>query len=364
MLKKFIVRGIHSTSAALTVPFQKDSVLKNAISLKGPKYSWTKEEIKEIYDTPLLELIYSAQIQHRRYHDPTKIQLCSLLNIKTGGCSEDCKYCPQSTSNNTGLKAGKLVTVEEVEAAAKEAKLNGATRFCMGAAWRDMAGRKSALKRISEMIAKVNELGLESCVTLGMINKEQINQLNDAGLTAYNHNIDTSREHYKNIISTRTYDDRLETIKNVQESGINVCTGGILGLGETHEDHVSFLYTLSNITPHPESVPINRLVPVAGTAIVEELKKPGSKKLEFEEIIRTMATARILMPRSIIKLAAGRYTMKEYEQFLCFMAGCNSIFTGKKMLTTNCNDWNDDKRMLQKWGLEPMKAFQKPALLA
>ena len=192
-----------------------------------------------------------------------------------------------------------------------------------------------------------------------MVNAEQANQLKDAGLTAYNHNIDTSREHYKNVITTRSYDDRLATIKNVQKSGINACTGGILGLDETQEDHIGFLYTLSNITPHPESVPINRLVPIKGTKIVEELDKPEAKKLDFEDIVRTIATARIVMPTSIVRLAAGRYTMKEYEQFLCFMAGCNSIFTGKKMLTTYCNGWTEDKEMLRRWGMRPMKAFQR-----
>lgn len=338
------------------------SALDYAMSLETPSNVWSKEQLASIYNTPLIELVHNAQLQHRKWHDPSKVQLCTLMNIKTGGCSEDCKYCSQSSRNDTGLKAEKLVQVDDVIREAALAKKNGSTRFCLGAAWRDMNGRKSAMKKISEMITKVNEMGLESCVTLGMVNEEQSKQLKEAGLTAYNHNIDTSREHYKTIITTRSYDDRLATIKNVQKSGIKACTGGILGLGESEEDHIGFLYTLSNMSPHPESLPINRLVAIKGTPMAEELAKPGTKQLEFDEIVRTIATARIVIPQAIIRLAAGRYTMKETEQFLCFMAGCNSIFTGKKMLTTMCNGWDEDKTMLAKWGLEPMEAFQYDAL--
>ena len=232
----------------------------------------------------------------------------------------------------------------------------------MGAAWRDMMGRKSALGRISQMVKAVNDMGMETCVTLGMLDEQQARQLREAGLTAYNHNVDTSREHYSNIISTRSYDERLQTVQNVQKSGIKACCGGILGLGETQEDHIGFLYTLANMSPHPESLPINRLVPIQGTPIVEDLNKPNAKKLQFDEILRTIATARIVMPQSIIRLAAGRYTMKDHEQFLCFLAGCNSIFTGRRMLTTMCNGWEEDKLLLQKWGLEPMEAFTYDAL--
>lgn len=332
--------------------------LQYALSLEEPKHSWTKSELREIYHTPLLELTHAAQLQHRKWHDPTKVQLCTLMNIKSGGCSEDCKYCAQSSRNDTGLKAEKMVKVDEVIKEAEEAKKNGSTRFCLGAAWRDMKGRKSAMKRIQEMVTKVNDMGLETCVTLGMVDQDQAKQLKDAGLTAYNHNIDTSREHYSKVITTRTYDDRLQTIKNVQESGIKACTGGILGLGESEDDHIGFIYTLSNMSPHPESLPINRLVAIKGTPMAEELADPKSKKLQFDEILRTIATARIVMPKAIIRLAAGRYTMKETEQFVCFMAGCNSIFTGKKMLTTMCNGWDEDKAMLAKWGLQPMEAFK------
>lgn len=323
--------------------------------------AWTKEQIREIYNTPLLELTHQAQLQHRRFHDPSEVQLCTLLSIKTGGCSEDCSYCAQSSKNDTGLKAEKLINVEEVMTKARMAKENGSTRFCMGAAWRDMHGRKSGLKRIGEMVKRINdELSMETCVTLGMIDSEQAKVLKESGLTAYNHNIDTSREHYPNVITTRTYDERLATIKNVQNAGIKACTGGILGLGETQEDHVSFLYTLSNMSPHPESLPINRLVPIKGTPIEAQLKQqPKEKQLQFDSILRTIATARLIMPTSIIRLAAGRYTMKEHEQFLCFMAGCNAIFTGEKMLTTMCNGWDEDIAMLKKWGLKPMKSFSK-----
>ncbi|KAK8442037.1 biotin synthase [Candidozyma auris] len=310
-----------------------------------------------------MELTFQAQLQHRRFHDPSEVQLCTLLNIKTGGCSEDCKYCSQSSRYDTGTKPEKLVKLEEVQKAAIKAKENGSTRFCMGAAWRDMHGRKSGLRKIAEMVKWINdELQMETCVTLGMVDENQAKVLKESGLTAYNHNIDTSREHYPNVISTRTYDDRLETIKQVQKVGIKACTGGILGLGETPDDHVSFLHTLATMERHPESLPINRLVPIKGTPMEEEISKlpPGSnRKLKFEAILRTIATARLIMPESIIRLAAGRYTMKEHEQFLCFSAGCNAIFTGERMLTTMCSGWDEDIAMLKKWGMKPMRSFRR-----
>lgn len=334
------------------------NLINYALSLKAPINTWTKSQIKAIYHYPLMDLVFNAQVQHRNHHNPREVQLCTLLSIKTGGCSEDCKYCAQSSRNDTGLKAEKLLTLDTVMEKARIAKQNGSTRFCMGAAWRDMHGRKSGLKKISEMISTINdELGMETCVTLGMINSEQAKTLKQAGLTAYNHNIDTSKEHYPNIISTRSFDERLQTIENVENEGISVCTGGILGLGETEDDRISFLHTLSNLDKHPESLPINRLVPIKGTPIVEELEK-NQKKLEFDLILRTIATARLIMPKSIIRLAAGRYTMKDYEQFLCFMAGSNAIFTGEKMLTTMCNGWDEDKALLSKWGLVPMESFK------
>lgn len=312
---------------------------------------WSKQEIDSIYNSPLIELVHSAGVVHRKHHDPQEVQMCTLMNIKTGGCTEDCKYCAQSTRYNTGVQAEKIVKVDEVMKAAREAKENGSTRFCMGAAWRDMTGRKSGLKKIAQMVEEVNKLGLESCVTLGMINAEQMGVLKEAGLTAYNHNLDTSREHYPSVITTRSYDERLDTIDRVRTSGVSVCSGGILGLGETPKDHVSFLHTLSTLPEHPESVPINKLVPIKGTPMGDEIKK----EISFENVLRTIAAARVIMPRSIIRLAAGRYRMKENEQAMCFLAGANAIFTGHKMLTTMCNGWDEDKALLSKWGMRPMK---------
>ncbi|CAI5759229.1 unnamed protein product [Candida verbasci] len=364
-LSKAIPRSSQVTSSS-SINFNIPTTTQNVDSIdplhlalnSPPRSTWTKDQIKQIYNTPLMELTFQAQVQHRKYQPKNEVQLCTLLSIKTGGCTEDCKYCAQSSRHDTGLKAEKLLKIDEVFEKAKISKDNGSTRFCMGAAWRDMTGRKSGLKKISEMVAKINnELGMETCVTLGMINQEQAKTLKNSGLTAYNHNIDTSREHYPNIISTRTFDDRLETIKNVQNAGIKACTGGILGLGETPEDHVSFLYSLATMDQHPESLPINKLITIKGTPMETTLNDlPKEKHLQFDQILRTIATARLIMPKSIIRLAAGRYTMKEYEQFLCFMSGCNAIFTGEKMLTTMCNGWDEDIAMLKKWGLKPMKS--------
>lgn len=354
--------------------------LKKALETDTPLHDWTKPEIESIYHMPLLSLIHHASIIHHKFHDPSEVQLCTLMNIKTGGCSEDCKYCAQSSRYDTGLKAEKIVTVEQVYEQALKAKENGSTRFCMGAAWRDMRGRKSNLKRIAQMVEKVNSLGLESCVTLGMVeNEDQVEVLKNAGLTAYNHNVDTSREFYPKVISTRSYDDRLKTIATVRKGGVKVCSGGILGLGESTSDHIGFLHTLSTMEEHPESVPINRLVPIKGTPLGnlleeefgteeddgnnnstgEKKKKKKSIKLPFDAILRTAATARLLMPSSVIRLAAGRYTMKETDQAMCFLAGVNAIFTGEKMLTTMCNGWDEDKAMLERWGLKPMKSFER-----
>lgn len=351
-----------TTPSTLTHPQSSSPLSPIELARNNPPMStWTKQQIKQIYETPLMELTFQSQLQHRQYHDPTQVQLCTLLSVKTGGCSEDCKYCAQSSRNPTGLQAEKLLSVDYVMAKARAAKANGSTRFCMGAAWRDMTGRKSAMRRIGEMVRRINdELGMETCVTLGMLDETQARELKMYGLTAYNHNIDTSREHYPNVISTRSFDDRLQTLKNVEKAGISVCCGGILGLGETPDDHVSFLYTLASMEKHPESLPINRLVAIKGTPMEEELKQlPKEKHLQFDQILRTIATARLIMPESIIRLAAGRYTMKEHEQFLCFMAGCNAIFTGEKMLTTMCNGWDEDIQMLSRWGLKPMKSFSK-----
>jgi len=274
------------------------------------------------------------------------------MNIKTGGCSEDCSYCAQSSRYNTGLKATKMVQIKTVLEAARVAKANGSSRFCMGAAWRDMRGRRTNLNNIKEMVKGVRALGMETCVTLGMIDAEQAKELKDAGLTAYNHNLDTSREHYPSVITTRTYDERLATIKNVRDAGISVCTGGILGLGEKSKDHVGLIHTVATLPSHPESFPVNALVPIKGTPLGE------SNTVEFDAILRTIATARLVLPTTIIRLAAGRHTMQEEKQIMCFMAGANAVFTGEKMLTTACNGWKEDKAMFDRWGLRPMESHE------
>lgn len=275
------------------------------------------------------------------------------MNIKTGGCTEDCSYCAQSTryQEGTGLVAKKVESVESVLAAARVAKEKGSTRFCMGAAWRDMRGRKNSLRNIKEMVAGVHAMGMESCVTLGMVDGDQARELKEAGLTAYNHNVDTSREFYPSVISTRSYDERLKTLDHVRDAGINVCSGGILGLGESSEDRIGLLYTVSTLPSHPESFPVNALVPIKGTPLGDR------QPIQFTSMLRTIATARIIMPATIVRIAAGRTTMSEEKQALCFMAGANAIFTGEKMLTTDCNGWDEDHAMFGRWGLQPMKSF-------
>lgn len=351
-------------------PVKHRSELQDAIKATDARNAWSKQDIEKIYNTPLMELVFAAVrfffynitdakgLQgtiHRRFHDPSTIQMCTLLNIKTGGCSEDCSYCAQSTryAKDTGLKATKLVSVELVLEAAKKAKENGSTRFCMGAAWRDMRGRKSGLKTIKDMVSGVRAMDMEVCVTLGMIDDQQAKELKDAGLTAYNHNLDTSREFYPEVITTRSYDERLATIKHVSEAGINVCTGGILGLGEKPKDHIGLIYTVANLPEHPESFPVNALVPIRGTPLGDR------KPIAFDAILRTVATARSVMPKTIIRLAAGRINLNEEQQALCFLAGANAVFTGDKMLTTDCNGWGEDQDMFRRWGLIPMKSFER-----
>lgn len=293
---------------------------------------------------------------HRRFHNPSSIQMCTLLNIKTGGCSEDCSYCAQSSRYKTGVAASKMVTVDSVLSAAKIAKDNGSTRFCMGAAWRDMRGRKTNLKNIKAMVEGVRGMGMEVCVTLGMIDGSQAKELKEAGLTAYNHNVDTSREFYPSVITTRTYDERLATINAVREAGLNVCTGGILGLGEKATDRVGLIHTVATLREHPESFPVNTLVPIKGTPLGDNDPVP------FDATLRTIATARIVMPKTIVRLAAGRTTLSEEQQVLCFMAGANAVFTGEKMLTTPCNGWDEDRLIFDRWGLRPMESFEVEAL--
>jgi biotin synthase len=313
---------------------------------------WTREEITEIYNTPLLELIYRAATVHREYHDTAEVQVCTLLSIKTGGCSEDCAYCPQAARYNTGVNVQALMKTDEVLDYARKAKEAGSTRFCMGAAWREVRDNRD-FDRVIDMVKGVNELGMEVCCTMGMLTEDQARKLHDAGLYAYNHNLDTSEGHYGDIITTRTYDDRLNTLENVRKAGISVCSGGIIGLGETHEDRIGMLHTLSTLPEHPSSVPINALVPVAGTPLQH------NKKVDIWEMVRMIATARILMPASMVRLSAGRNEMSVTEQAFCFMAGANSIFAGEKLLTTPNPSFADDRMMFDLLGLKPREAFKQ-----
>jgi len=313
---------------------------------------WTREEISAIFNLPVLDLIYKAATVHREFHDPNEVQVCTLLSVKTGGCQEDCAYCPQAARYSTGVEVHKLMEVKEVVDKAVEAKENGSTRFCMGAAWREVRNNRD-FDKVLEMVKGVNSLGLEVCCTLGMLTPEQAQKLKDAGLYAYNHNLDTSEEFYGDIISTRTYDDRLDTLENVRQAKISVCSGGIIGMGEAEEDRIGMLLTLSTLPEHPESVPVNALVPVAGTPLEDQ------EKVSIWEMIRMIATARIIMPRAMVRLSAGRVRMTMEEQALCFMAGANSIFAGDKLLTTPNPGVVQDKEMFQVLQLRPRIAHKE-----
>ena len=298
-----------------------------------------------------MDLVYEAASVHRENHNPGEMQMCTLLSIKTGGCTEDCKYCSQSIHNNTDLEKEILMKTDEVLEQAKAAKAAGSTRFCMGAAWpRVLDGR--AFDRVCDMVKGVSDMGMEACVTLGMLNEEQALKLKEAGLTAYNHNLDTSREFYDKIITTRSYDERLETLQNVAKAGISACCGGILGLGEREEDRISLLHTLANLDPQPESVPINMLVPVKGTM-------ENTPKLDIFEWIRTIAVARILMPKSMVRLSAGRLQISKEAQTLAFMAGANAIFTGEKLLTTANPEEDFDAELLNQLGIQPRAPYKE-----
>ncbi|SIN64991.1 biotin synthase BioB [Chitinophaga niabensis] len=316
------------------------------------RHDWTLEEIKDIYNTPLLELMYRAATLHREYQDTAEVQVCTLLSIKTGGCSEDCAYCPQAARYNTGIDVQALMKKDEVLAYAQKAKDAGSTRFCMGAAWREVRDNRD-FDRVIEMVKGVNEIGMEVCCTLGMLTESQAQKLADAGLYSYNHNLDTSDDYYGEIITTRTYDDRLKTIDNVRKAGVTVCCGGIIGLGESHEDRINMLRTLSNMPSHPDSVPINALTRVKGTPL-EHLPK-----VEFWDMVRMIATTRILMPGAMVRLSAGRAEMSLSEQAMCFMAGANSIFTGEKLLTTKNPSFEEDHMMFELLGLKPREAFKE-----
>lgn len=317
------------------------------------RHDWTDAEIRAVHDLPLPELLYRAQTAHRLYHDPTKVQLCTLLSIKTGGCPEDCSYCPQSAHYKTPVEREPLLEVDTVLAAARAAREAGSTRFCMGAAWRQVRGGEE-FERVLAMVRGVRALGMEACCTLGMLTPEQAERLAEAGLTAYNHNLDTGPEFYDQIITTRTYDDRLRTLEHVRQAGITVCSGGILGMGETVDDRVAMLRVLASLDPHPESVPINALVRVAGTPLAQ------APKLAPLEIVRLIATARIVLPVSRVRLSAGRTEMSEETQALCLLAGANSIFTGERLLTTPNPGEDHDRDLLRRLGMEPLAAVPEP----
>ena len=312
------------------------------------RHDWTRPEIRAIYELPLPELLFRAQSVHRAFHTPGEIQMCRLLSIKTGGCPEDCEYCPQSAHYSTGVARENLMNVPEVLAAARRAKADGSTRFCMGAAWRD-APQGPEFQAVLEMVSGVAGLGMEVCCTLGMLTSDQARELKRAGLTAYNHNLDTSPEFYGEIIHTRTYDERLRTLAAVREAGITVCCGGIVGMGESDEDRIGLLEQLARLQPHPESVPINMLVRAEGTPLA------GQPDLDPLIMVRTIATARILMPKSRVRLAAGRLQLTREAATLCFLAGANSIFTGEKLLTTPNPAPSEDEALLRDLGLKPLQ---------
>lgn len=314
--------------------------------------AWTREQVQAVFDMPLLELVFRAATVHRTHHDPQRVQLCTLMNIKEGGCSEDCAYCSQSSRYKTHSQATQLEQVDTVLREARRAKENGSTRFCMGAAWREIGGRKRGFNRILDMVREIRAMGMEVCTTLGMLTPEQARQLKEAGLTAYNHNLDTSREYYGKVITSRTYDDRIDTIANVRDAGISVCSGGILGLGEKEEDRVGLIWEMSRLPAPPESFPVNALVAIKGTPM------ENNEPVTFQEMLRTIATARIVLPTSIVRLAAGRHMFTESEQAMCFLAGANAIFTGERMLTTPTSSWDADTKMLARWGMQPMASFR------
>ncbi|KAF1896901.1 hypothetical protein Lal_00034602 [Lupinus albus] len=362
---------LHHTFSSSAAAVQAEKTIKD-----GPRNDWTRDEIKSVYDSPILDLLFHGAEVHRNAHNFREVQQCTLMSIKTGGCSEDCSYCPQSSRYDTGLKSQRLTNKDAVLQAAQKAKEAGSTRFCMGAAWRETVGRKTNFNQILDYVKDIRiinyyekeppclrtlvlfgniwavylhsrDMGMEVCCTLGMLEKQQAVELKKAGLTAYNHNLDTSREYYPKIITTRTYDERLKTLEFVRDAGINVCSGGIIGLGEAEDDRVGLLHTLSTLPTHPESVPINALIAVKGTPLEDQ------KPVEIWEMIRMIATARIIMPKAMVRLSAGRVRFSMPEQALCFLAGANSIFTGEKLLTTANNDFDADQLMFKVLGLIP-----------
>ncbi len=328
----------------------KGKSLKAASALSTPvlRHDWTKQEVQSIYDRPLLELVFTAQQIHRQHHEANAVQMCRLLSIKTGGCPEDCGYCPQSAHYETSVERAGMLDVDEVLAKAREAKSEGSTRFCMGAAWREVRDGKD-FDAVLQMVRGVAALQMEVCCTLGMLTESQAERLAEAGLTAYNHNLDTSPEYYGKIITTRRYEDRLQTLECVRKAGITVCCGGIIGMGESDADRVGLLHQLASLNPHPESVPINMLVSVEGTPLGE------AAPIDPLVLVRTIATARLLMPQSMVRLSAGRRALTREAAALCFLAGANSIFTGEKLLTTPNPEVDEDERLFRDLGLRPMR---------
>ncbi|HLL87796.1 MAG TPA: biotin synthase BioB [Tepidisphaeraceae bacterium] len=327
------------------------------------RHDWTADEVRAIYDLPLMELVYRAQQVHRQHHDPAEVQVCKLISIKTGGCPEDCKYCSQSSRYQTEVDASPLMDKADVVEIARKAKAAGVTRVCMGAAWREVRDNKQ-FDRVLDMVKDVTELGVEVCCTLGMLSEQQAAKLEDAGLYAYNHNLDTSAEFYETIITTRTYADRLKTLANVRKTDVTVCSGGIIGLGESADDRVAMLTTLATLTPHPDSVPINVLSKVPGTPLAENADVP------VFDLVRMIATARITMPKAVVRLSAGRHKLSASDQALCFMAGANSLFSSDngQMLTlaVPCSEYDADQRLLAALGLKMRPPFkdQQPTATA
>ena len=319
------------------------SELQDSLTIPEQSTTWTRAQVADLFELPFNDLIFQAASVHRENHDANKVQLSSLLSIKTGACPEDCAYCPQSARYKTGLKKEKLLPLDQIVAAAEKAKANGAGRFCMGAAWR--SPKDSDIAEVSAAVQAVKALGLETCATLGMLNEDHAQKLNEAGLDYYNHNLDTSPEFYGEIITTRTYDDRLETLQNVRDAGMKVCCGGIVGMGEDQADRVGLMLTLANLSPPPESVPINNLVKVAGTPLAEQAD------IDPFDFVRTVAVARILMPKSYVRLSAGREEMNDQMQALCFLAGANSIFYGDQLLTTGNATVEHDRDLFEKLGI-------------
>ena len=311
-----------------------------------PRYDWTLDEVEALFDLPFTELVFQAAAVHRRWFDPTEVQISQLLSVKTGGCPENCGYCSQSQHFQTGVPASKLMDVDAVLAEAASAKAGGAQRFCMGAAWRDLKDRD--LPKVSAMISGVKAMGLETCVTLGMLEPHQATALKDAGLDYYNHNLDTGPDYYKTVVTTRTYQDRLDTLTAVRDAGISTCCGGIVGMGETRRDRAGLLHTLATLPAHPDSLPINDLMPIKGTPLGD------SEPLDGLEFVRTVAVARLVCPKSVVRLSAGRDHMSREQQALCFLAGANSMFVGGKLLTTKNPELDTDARLFADLGLRPM----------